>query len=366
MNSPDGDRPARPDERRIPASLQAFATKGSAEVSQRVRRAWKRGPGNARLGRLASGPVERHRTTGRRRLGFALALTTALLWSTLPIALKRVLAAMEPATITFYRFTASAAVLFAVLAWRGRLPRLGGLGRSGWTLLVVATFFLAANYLAYLVALDHTTPADAQVVIQLGPLFLALGGLAVFGERFSRFQWAGFAVLLVGLALFFGSQLAALVQDAGRYVVGNSIMVAAAVLWAIYGIAQKQLLRSLPSEAIMLCIYAGCAVLFLPLSIPTALSRLDGVTLALLVFCALNTVVAYGAFAEALQHWEASRVSAVLALTPLGTLLLVEAANRWWPALDFQPRDLPWSSLAGAALVVAGSLATALGGARDG
>jgi drug/metabolite transporter (DMT)-like permease len=310
--------------------------------------------------------VERHRITGRRRLGFALALTTALLWSTLPIALKSVLAALEPATIIFYRFTASAAVLFAFLAWRGRLPRLDRLGRTGWVLLAVATVFLAANYLAYLVALDHTTPADAQVVVQLGPLFLALGGLAVFGERFSRSQWAGFAVLILGLGLFFGSQLAALVQDAGRYVVGNSIMIAAAFLWAIYGLAQKQLLRSLPSDAIMFCLYAGCALLFLPLSIPAAVLALDGATFALLVHSALNTVVAYGAFAEALQHWEASRVSAVLALTPLGTLLLVEAANRWWPGLDFQPGELPWSSLAGAALVVAGSLATALGGARDG
>jgi drug/metabolite transporter (DMT)-like permease len=305
--------------------------------------------------------VERHGTTGRRRLGLALALTTATLWSTLPIALKRVLTVMEPTTITFYRFMASAAVLGLVLAWRGRLPRLERLGRGGWGLLVVATVFLAGNYLAYLVALDHTTPADAQVVIQLGPLFLALGGIAVFGERFGRTQWTGFVVLLVGLGLFFGSQLAALVLDSTRYVVGNSIMVVAAALWAIYGLAQKQLLRTLPSEASMLCIYAGCAVLFCPLAVPGTVLQLDGTTFALLVFCALNTVVAYGAFAEALQHCEASRVSAVLALTPLGTLLFVEIAERWWPELDFQPGPLPWISLAGAALVVGGSLATALG-----
>jgi drug/metabolite transporter (DMT)-like permease len=308
--------------------------------------------------------VERHRITGRRRLGFGLALTTAVLWSTLPIALKRVLGAMDPATIVFYRFTASAAVLAVLLGWGGRLPRLEKLGRAGWSLLLVATFFLAGNYIAYLVALDYTTPADAQVVIQLGPLFLALGGLAVFRERFSRTQWTGFAVLVVGLGLFFQSQLAALVRESDRYVLGNGIMVAAAVLWAVYGLAQKQLLRALPSEAIMLCIYAGCALLFLPMSVPAAVLTLDAVTLGLLVYCALNTVVAYGAFAEALHHWEASRVSAVLALTPLGTLVLVEVARRWWPDFDYQPVPLPWSSLGGALLVVAGSLVTALGGAE--
>ena len=56
---------------------------------------------------------------------------------------------------------------------RGRLPKLRALPPAGWALLAVATAFLAGNYLAYLVALDHTAPADAQVVIQLGPLFLA-------------------------------------------------------------------------------------------------------------------------------------------------------------------------------------------------
>jgi drug/metabolite transporter (DMT)-like permease len=176
-------------------------------------------------------------------------------------------------------------------------------------------------------------------------------------------QWLSFAVLISGLGLFFASQVAALVRDLDRYLLGNAIMVGAAATWAVYGLAQKQLLHLLPSQAIMLCIYVGCTALFTPLATPAAILLLDGVQLAVLAYCALNTAVAYGAFAEALQHWEASRVSAVLALTPLATLASVELVELWWPSLELQPRPLSWTSLAGAGLVVLGSLATSLTGA---
>ncbi len=83
-------------------------------------------------------------------------------------------------------------------------------------------------------------------------------------------------------------------------------------------------------------------------------------TWGLLAFCSANTLVAYGAFAAALEHWEASRVSAVLALTPLATLAFSVAAARFAPA-QFATETLSWTSWAGAALVVAGSLLTALG-----
>jgi drug/metabolite transporter (DMT)-like permease len=79
----------------------------------------------------------------------------------------------------------------------------------------------------------------------------------------------------------------------------------------------------------------------------------------LLIFCCLNTVVAYGAFAEALHHWEASKVSAVLAVTPLFTILFANLVGWLFPAyLSAQQLNL-WSWL-GAALVVVGSALTAL------
>jgi drug/metabolite transporter (DMT)-like permease len=104
------------------------------------------------------------------RLGFALSLTTAVLWGLLPIALKVVLGSMDAWTISWWRLAVSMAGLGAFLAWRGQLPRLQKAARSGWLLLGVALVTLVANYVLYLVALDHTTPSVAQIVIQLAPL----------------------------------------------------------------------------------------------------------------------------------------------------------------------------------------------------
>ena len=84
---------------------------------------------------------------------------------------------------------------------------------------------------------------------------------------------------------------------------------------------------------------------------------------ALLLFCALNTLVAYGAFAEALAHWEASRVSAILATTPLLCLGTVAAVHAAWPA-SVASEQVTTLGYAGAALVVLGSSVTSLMGKR--
>jgi drug/metabolite transporter (DMT)-like permease len=298
-------------------------------------------------------------------LGLAFALTTMLLWAVLPHVLKVVLRELDVATITWFRFTLSAAVLGSLLARRGALPRVHRMPRPVLALLALATLFLAANYQSFLVGLDYTSSANAQVLIQLSHLLLALGGITVFGERFTRAQWLGFAVLVSGLALFFSSRLQALAGGGEHYAVGSLWIVVAAVTWAIYGLAQKQLLRWLPAQSIMVCIYAGCALLFTPLASPGALLQLGGVALGLLVFCGLNTVVAYGAFAEALLRWDASRVSAVFALTPLATLAFAALGHQAFPGLvDFEPIT-PLGMIA-AGLVVGGSLVTALAASPSG
>ena len=45
-----------------------------------------------------------HRSSGRWRLGLGLTLATALFWATLPIALKVCLEALDPITLTWFRF----------------------------------------------------------------------------------------------------------------------------------------------------------------------------------------------------------------------------------------------------------------------
>jgi len=297
------------------------------------------------------------------RLGFTLSLTTAALWGVLPIALKVVLEGMDAYTIVWWRFAAAMAGLGAFLAWRGQLPRFAGAGRAALALLAVATLALIGNYVLYLVALDHVTPSVTQVVIQLAPLLLLVGGVLVFHEPFGRAQWAGFAVLAAGLLLFFNERLPELAHPREGLGLGVALTVAAAVSWAAYGLAQKKLHEKFSSQQVLWIIYVGAVVIMLPASRPGAVLELDGLQLGMLAFCCINTLAAYGSFGEALYYWDMSRVSAVLATAPLFTIGAMWAVERL--GLGLVPAEgLNALSVAGALMVVAGSMTCALAARR--
>ena len=304
-----------------------------------------------------------HTVSGRWQLGLALALTTAVCWGLLPIALKITLTGMDAWTLTWYRFATAGTVLGAFLAWRGRLPLRDLRDRRSAWLYAVALLGLVGNYVSYLVALELTTPTVAQVLIQLAPLFLLFGGLVVFRESFAPLQWAGFAVLVTGLGVFFHDRLAEVFAIETRLGLGVVIMLFSAVSWAVYALAQKQLLTRLASEQVLLLLYLGAVpLLFLPTH-PSQAAGLGGLQLGMLAFCCANTVVAYGCFAEALEHWEVSRVSAVVTLAPVFTVLGVHAAGWLWPTAAPAETLSGWNLL-GAALVVGGSMTTALAAPR--
>ena len=306
-----------------------------------------------------------HQASGRWRLGLLLALTTAACWATLPIALKISLEAIDPLTLTWFRFLVAAVLMGAWLGARGRFGAYRRLGRRHWGLLALAAVMLVGNYVLYLLGVQFTTPGNAQVLIQLAPLLMAVGGIVVFGERFAIGQWAGLAMIVVGLGLFFADQWRGGPGVANDYALGSAIVVLAAVVWAVYALAQKQLLLVLDSPAVLWIIYVVATLCLWPFAHPAALASLDATHAAMLVYCALNTLVAYGAFAEALAHWQASRVSAVLATTPLLCLASVALVHALWPAW-IAPEAVGTAGYVGALAVVVGSGMSSLLGQERG
>ena len=303
-------------------------------------------------------PPRLHRVTGRSGLGLALTGTTVALWSILPLGIKLALGGFDTATLTFYRFLCAATVLGVVLAIQGTLPRPAAFTRRDWTLIAVAVVFLCGNYGLYVLGLDRTNAGTAQVVIQLAPLLLAVGGVWVYGEHLGLPQWLGFATMGAGFVLFAHEQIAHMPTNLGRYYTGLAYIVVAAISWAIYGLAQKQLLERMRSPQVLLCLYIGGAIFFLPLATLSQIFHATPTAIWALVFCIANMLVAYGTFAEALVHLEASRVSAVLAIVPLSTLAAIWIARIVIPSL-VAPEPLTTLAVFGAALVVGGSLAAA-------
>ncbi|EKE76620.1 DMT family transporter [Gallaecimonas xiamenensis] len=301
-----------------------------------------------------------HPLSGRAGYGALLSMVTVLLWGLLPIALKEVLVHMDPYTITFYRFAVSGALLAVWLLVKGQMPKVRQLRGQGPWLLAICIVGLLANYGFYLLALRHLDPRTAQTVIQLAPLLLLLGGVWLYKEPFGGAQRLGVLMLVLGLGLFFNERLVEIVTDFAGLGLGVLLMVVAAVTWAAYALAQKTLLRQLSSVQIMMLINLAGALVFLPMSAPSLVVELSPWEGGWLLFCCFNTLIAYGAFAEALNHWEASKVSALLAITPLMTFLFVAALAPLLP-FGFDTRHLPLLSYLGAGLVVLGSVVNAMG-----
>ncbi|NMZ61215.1 DMT family transporter [Pseudomonas nitroreducens] len=300
-----------------------------------------------------------HVSSGRWQFGLFLALVTAVLWGILPIKLKEVLKVMDPITVTWFRLVVSGGLLLIYLAFTRQLPRFSPLGARGKGLVLLAILGLTGNYVCYLIGLRMLTPGTTQLVIQIAPILLLLGSLFVFKESFSIGQALGLAVLIFGFGLFFNQRLAELFSSLGEYTTGVLIVVFAAFIWTFYGLAQKQLLTQWTSVQVMMVIYLGCGALLTLWAHPLEALDLSPLQGWLLLACCLNTLVAYGAFAEALAHWEASRVSATLAITPLVTFASVALAASLWPEFVL-PEDLNGLAYVGALLVVSGSALTAL------
>ncbi|MBA1193743.1 MAG: rane protein [Pseudomonas sp.] len=301
-----------------------------------------------------------HISSGRWVRGLSLALVTALLWGILPIKLKQVLQVMDPVTVTWYRLLVSGGLLLAWLAAQKRLPRFQGLGRRRYGLVGLAIAGLLGNYVLYLVGLNLLSPGTAQLVVQMGPVLLLVASVFVFKERFSLGQGLGLVVLLVGFGLFFNQRLDELLTSLGAYTTGVLTILLATSIWVFYALSQKQLLTVWHSQQVMMVIYLGCAVLLTPWVHPLEALDLTPVQQWLLLACCLNTLVAYGAFAEALAHWEASKVSATLALTPLVTFVAVALAAVLWPEY-VQAETINAVGYVGAVTVVVGSTLVALG-----
>ncbi|MDR9753851.1 DMT family transporter [Pseudomonas sp. SZMC_28357] len=301
-----------------------------------------------------------HISSGRWVYGMFLALLTAVLWGILPIKLKQVLQVMDPVTVTWCRLMVSGGLLFLYLAATKRLPSRKVLGPKGGWLVVMAVLGLVGNYVLYLMGLNRLSPGTAQLVVQMGPIMLLIASLFVFKERFSIGQGIGLAVLLIGFVLFFNQRLSELLTSLSQYTAGVLMVLLASTVWTFYALGQKQLLTVWNSLQVMMVIYLFCGLLLTPFVHPLEVLQLSPLQGWLLLACCLNTLIAYGAFAEALAHWEASRVSATLAITPLVTFGAVALAASWWP--EYVHAELINAlGYGGAVLVVVGSALVALG-----
>ena len=128
-------------------------------------------------------------------------------------------------------------------------------------------------------------------------------------------------LLLTGLVMFFNDKFGELFS-LGSYAVGVMMAASGSMIWVCYGVAQKLLSKHFNSQQILLMIYFCSSFVFLPFAEPSQIAHIGNPFLwGCFIYCCLNTLIGYGSFGEALNHWDASKVSIVTTLIPVFTMI---------------------------------------------
>lgn len=301
--------------------------------------------------------------TSRQQFLYGLFFSSVcvLFWSMLPIALKLSGDFSDPVTLTWFRFTGAGIVLLIWQGLHGRLAEFRNLTGRNWLTLFSAGAFLIVNYTCFAWSLDYLHPGIAQLSFQVAPFFLALGGWVFFKEWIRWQQWTCFAVLGLGMLLFFHPVLNGgfAAQSLDATLIGFVIVQTGVVCWSIYALLQKSLFSKLSPTNILLGIYLFALVSMLPFTRPSDLLAMNSSETLVAVFCSLNTLVAYGSFAQAMKYWQTVQVSVCVALTPVIAFILTElcvALGLWQTVITSINADslslLGMGLVIGAAIVV--------------
>ncbi len=268
------------------------------------------------------------------KLGFIFISVAVLFWGLLPIALKLSGMFIDPVTLTWFRFLVALVVSFAIQCFSGSIKQFKGLDKRSWVKLTLAGIFLIFNYVSFVYSLKYLAPGSAQLNFQTAPFFLAFGGMLLFKERLNALQLSCFATLGLGMLMFFHPYLD---FSAGPSDVWKGVLIVqfSVLSWASYALIQKSMLKRLSPNNILLFIYFFGIFAMAPFSDLSQFTSMDSNEWAIAVFCAINTLIAYGCFGQSMKYWPTGQVSAMLALTPVisFTLTAIVVSLGWWSDL---------------------------------
>jgi drug/metabolite transporter (DMT)-like permease len=268
-------------------------------------------------------------------------LVTVTLWGSAFVAIRDAGHTLSPGSLALGRLLVSLVVLgVAASIWREPLPeRRDLLGIAAFGVLWLGVYSLTLNE-----AERRVDAGTAAMLINTGPILIAILAGIFLKEGFPRWLFAGCAVAFAGCALIgFANS-----QASSRAGLGIVLLIVAAVAYATAVVIQKPVLaRASPLQVTWLGCAAG-TVVCLPFA-PTLAGDLDdaGATaIGWMVYLGVApTALGFATWTYALRRMSAGRLASLAYLIPLVAILL------GWAVLGETP---PWLAAVGGALCVAG------------
>jgi drug/metabolite transporter (DMT)-like permease len=276
-----------------------------------------------------------------RWLALGAALVTVVLWASAFVGIRSAGQSLSPGALSLGRLAVGSLVLGAfVLARRERLPR----GRDLLGIALVGVVWFGGYNLALNEAERRVDAGTAAMLVNLGPIFIALLAGTFLREGFPARLFVGCAVAFAGTAVI-GLATSGLGAAAG---VGAVLCVIAALAYAVGVTLQKPLLaRTSALQVTWLACTVGALVCvpFAPALMREAGTADTSAIAWTLYLGAFPTAVAFTTWAYALSRTTAGKMGSITYLVP------PLAVAMGWAFLGETP---PSVALLGGALCLAG------------
>ncbi|WP_328402399.1 DMT family transporter [Streptomyces sp. NBC_00390] len=266
---------------------------------------------------------------------------TVVLWASAFVSIRSAGAAYSPGALALGRLLAASVVLGCVLLIRreGLPPRAAWPGIAVSGLLWFGLYMVALNW-----GEQEVDAGTAAMVVNIGPVLIALLGARMLGEHLPPRLLAGMAVSFAG-AVTVGLSMSG---EGGASTIGVLLCLLAAVAYATGVVAQKPALAhgSALQVTTFGCLVGAAACLpFTGQLLDQASDAPVSATLNMVYLGVFPTALAFTTWAYALARTTAGRMGATTYAVPALVVLMS------WLALDEVPGLL---TLAGGALCLAG------------
>ncbi len=259
------------------------------------------------------------------------------------------------------RFAAAAPL--AIVVWRVVLawPVLAGIAlqqKGPWPLArgAAAGVFLAAHWVLWVTAVQHTTLSTAALLVGTGALWAALLSQPLLGEAVTRRQWLGLGLGLFGLAaVIFAAPGRAPREGVIHSLLGDLLALGSAFAWVGYTFVGRRARQGAGFWSYTAAVYlvTGMVTSVFAVALRQPLWGFGGHTwLALAVLAAVPTLIGHGGLNYLLRFIGPMRLSLWTLSEPVAATLL------GWAIFDEMPSI---QMLLGGALVLLG-VALGVGG----
>ena len=271
---------------------------------------------------------------------------TLLMWASAFVAIRHLGRDVPPGALSLGRLLVAVVALGVMLRFQRvrRWPT-----RREWPLIVLGgTAWIGIYNLTLNEAERRIDAGTAALIVQIGPILVALFATVFLGERLTRWLLAGLAVGFAGVVVI---GRVSSTSDNGD-LVGVVLAVVAAVTFAVGVITQKKLLGAMSALEMTFWYYVVGAVVCLPWA--GELVDVAGTTslanLGWIVFLGVfPSAIAFTTWAYALSHSDAGKFAMTTFLVPFITTLIA------WLALGEVP---PALAFGGGVLCIVGVLLT--------